>query len=91
MNWEELPTPILVVEVVSLDTAKRDALVKRDLYQRQAVGEYWIVDGETRTIRVVTTASDRVETQTLRWHPAPAPVPLDIDLRRLFESALGAL
>jgi len=36
--------PDLVIEVVSADTAERDRGVKLDLYRRQGVAEYWIVD-----------------------------------------------
>jgi Uma2 family endonuclease len=85
-RWAEMPKPILVVEVTSRSTARRDQVVKRDLYQRAAIPEYWIVDGEARTIRVVTPAGERTESTTLRWHPANALTPLDIDLLKIFST-----
>ncbi len=42
--------PDLLVEIVSPGHAERDRIVKRDLYARNAVPEYWLVDGTTKTI-----------------------------------------
>jgi Uma2 family endonuclease len=36
--------PDLVVEILSPATASRDEILKRDLYQRHGVREYWLVD-----------------------------------------------
>lgn len=49
--------PDLVVEVVSPSHAERDRIVKRQLYARSGVPEYWIVDGATRTIERLILAS----------------------------------
>lgn len=49
--------PDLVIEIVSPATAERDRTVKRKLYQRQDVAEYWIVDGDARTVDVWALAS----------------------------------
>lgn len=53
--------PDLVVEVLSPDGIARDRLVKRDLYARNGVREYWIVDTEERTIEVFTLHRDEYE------------------------------
>jgi Uma2 family endonuclease len=45
-----LGAPDLIVEVLSPSTAKKDLLVKLDLYQRSAVGEFWVVDPLNQTI-----------------------------------------
>ena len=89
VDWQDLPKPILVVEVLSRTSMRRDQIVKRSLYQREAIPDYWIVDGEARQVHVTTPTEQRVEPETLRWHPTGAPVALEIDLRRLFEDALG--
>ena len=44
--------PDLVVEIVSPSTRKRDATIKRRLYERFGVSEYWIVDPEVDVIRI---------------------------------------
>jgi Uma2 family endonuclease len=44
--------PDLLIEVLSPDRPERDRLVKRDLYARNGVPEYWIVDPKDRTVEV---------------------------------------
>ncbi len=49
---EDLPVPLLVVEVLSPSTAARDRDVKRRRYLEAGVREVWLVDRDTRTIDV---------------------------------------
>lgn len=56
--------PDLIVEVLSPSTQRHDQLVKLNLYQRAGVREYWIVDPENQTVRVLI----RCEDGTLRTH-----------------------
>ena len=44
--------PNLVVEIASKGTRKRDETVKRHLYEREGIEEYWVVDPEVEVIRV---------------------------------------
>jgi Uma2 family endonuclease len=53
--------PNLVVEIGSPATRKRDATVKRRLYEQFGVDEYWIVDPELDTIDVYRTVEGRYE------------------------------
>jgi Uma2 family endonuclease len=53
--------PNLVVEIGSPSTRKRDATIKRRLYERFGVEEYWIVDPELDTIQVFRRINDRYE------------------------------
>jgi Uma2 family endonuclease len=53
--------PDLVIEVLSPDGIARDRFVKRDLYARNGVREYWIVDPATRSIEVFALRSRQYE------------------------------
>jgi Uma2 family endonuclease len=44
--------PELVIEVGSPSTRKRDETIKRRLYERSGVTEYWVVDAELDVVRV---------------------------------------
>jgi Uma2 family endonuclease len=51
--------PSIVIEVLSPSTSKRDRTLKRDLYERRGVSEYWIVDGTHNTVDVFRMAKNR--------------------------------
>jgi Uma2 family endonuclease len=83
--WETAPRPILVVEVVSPSTRRRDYERKRELYVAQAIPDYWIVDGDAHTITVVQPARDApTVTDAVTWAPAGAREPLTFPLSRVF-------
>jgi Uma2 family endonuclease len=50
--------PTLVVEVLSPSTRKRDVGIKRDLFDRGGVREYWVVDGKRNRIQVYRRIRD---------------------------------
>jgi Uma2 family endonuclease len=45
-------TPDLVIEVGSPGTRRRDETIKRRLYERAGVAEYWIADPELEVVRI---------------------------------------
>jgi len=47
--------PDLAVEIVSPHSLKIDKLLKRNLYAKYGVREYWLVDGEKREVEVMAT------------------------------------
>jgi Uma2 family endonuclease len=50
--------PDLVVEIGSPGTRRRDETIKRRLYERSGVLEYWVVDPELDLVRVYRRAGD---------------------------------
>ena len=53
--------PNLVIEILSPSTRAREDSLKRDLYDRAGVEEYWLVDPDEDTIVVYRRGSDRFE------------------------------
>ena len=82
--------PELVVGIVSKSTRKRDETIKRRLYERMGVSEYWLVDAERDTIRVHRRVGDRfgpaVELTSERGDVLTTPLlpELQIALTRIF-------
>ena len=50
--------PDLVIEILSESTRKVDETIKRRLYDRFEVAEYWIVDPELETVKVYRRVGD---------------------------------
>jgi len=72
LSWREMPPPVLVVEVLSPSTRKRDRHRKRPAYLAHGVREVWIVDAASRIIERWTAASEFPETHqdAIEWKPA---------------------
>lgn len=45
--------PDLVIEIISPEAPERDRIVKRDLYARNGVKEYWLVDDASKSVEVL--------------------------------------
>ena len=65
--------PSIVIEVLSPGTSKRDRIIKRDLYERKGVVEYWIVDGSRNTVDVFRLQQGRFA-KPQRWREQDADV-----------------
>ena len=91
VDWEELGTPLLAVEVLSPSSARYDWGAKRQRYQGAGVGEYWVVDLDARLIERWHPADQRPEVlrDSLVWRPAETIEPLMLDVRRYFNRVLG--
>lgn len=51
-------SPALVVEVLSPSTRRRDVGIKRQLFDRQGVREYWVVDPKGLCVSIFRRADD---------------------------------
>lgn len=83
--------PDLVVEVTSASTVARDRGVKLDRYRHYGVGEYWIVDPESRLVEVWHLSDGALAPLTivggwLRWSSGDADEVLHIRVEDLFGS-----
>ena len=85
----ELHDLLLAVEVVSPGNPLLDYQVKRDLYLREGVGEYWVINPDARNVSRWSGAADpgEVLSTTLRWQPQGMDEALVIDLPTFFEDA----
>jgi Uma2 family endonuclease len=84
-TWADAPTPILIVEILSGSTRRRDRMQKRDLYMEAGVDEYWIVDPEE--MKITSIRGDRTDLTTIdtfAWDAPGATAPLSIDVVALF-------
>ena len=83
--------PELVVEIGSPSTRKRDETIKRRLYERSGVSEYWVVDPELDVVRVYRAGAEGFDKpvelsleagDVLTTSLLPG---LDLPLRKIFE------
>jgi Uma2 family endonuclease len=87
--------PELVIEIASTSTRKRDETIKRRLYERHGVSEYWVVDPELDAIRVYRRQGDRfdraLELTSERGDVLTTPLlpGLEIALARIFAEPTG--
>jgi Uma2 family endonuclease len=84
-TWDSAPTPILVVEILSPSTRRRDQVQKRSLYMDAGVAEYWLVDPERRTMSTVRAGrEDRLVEGEMEWAPVAGVPPLVFEIARVF-------
>ena len=86
-NWASQPLPILVVEVASNSTRRRDRVVKRGLYTDLAIPEYWMVDRQNRWVRIIRGEMDIIAGESFEWLPSGATTPLVVALSDIFGPA----
>jgi Uma2 family endonuclease len=83
--------PELIIEIGSPGTRKRDETIKRRLYERAGVTEYWVVDPEIDTVRIYRRDGDAfarvVELSAASGDVLTTPLlsGLDVPLSRIFK------
>ena len=77
---------LLAVETVSPSSARYDRVVKRPVYQRNRVPEYWVVDERSGTVERWRPDDERPEivAEHLAWNPEGATAPFELDLVAFF-------
>jgi Uma2 family endonuclease len=83
-DWNTAPVPILVAEILSPYSRRRDFGEKKRLYLDAGVAEYWIVDPDDRSITVEQGKGTRTERNQLIWAPLGATAPLTFDVASVF-------
>ena len=63
VNWNRgiYGVPDMVVEVLSKSTRKRDLTVKKDVYEKNGVGVYWIIDPFIKSVTVFNLRDGKFE------------------------------
>ncbi len=89
-DWNEVKL-LLAVEILSPSSQRADRTVKRRLFQRERVPEYWIVDIDARLVsrwRPDDTRPEEIDGR-LEWAPLAGAPPLAIDLPEFFRGVVG--
>lgn len=82
---------LLAIEVASPGNPLLDYQVKRDLYLREGVPEYWVVNVDARNISRWRGRDDpgEVLSRHIEWQPNDPVQPFALDLPSFFEAAMG--
>ncbi len=86
LEWSDVNSLLLAVEVLSASSARSDRTEKRDFYCDVGVPEYWIVDLDAQAVEHWTPTRETPEIlrDLLKWTPSQG-APLSIDLPWLFD------
>ncbi len=83
-----LGAPDLVVEILSPSTAGRDRTLKRALYAKHGVKEYWLVDPDARTVTVLRLGGNAFEVVAIygegQTMTSPTLTGFAVDLNAIF-------
>jgi Uma2 family endonuclease len=86
-SFAEVRHLLPAVEVLSPTTTRTDRRVKRPLYQREGVDEYWMVDADAAIVERWRPGDERpeVRTEQIAWHPSGATKPLTIAISEIID------
>jgi Uma2 family endonuclease len=88
LDWKNVRTLLLVVEVLSPSNPRWDRFTKRHLYQEVGVPLFWIIDADQQSAEVWTPGVrfPAVTVTELRWHPPGAGSQFAMPLAELLRS-----
>jgi Uma2 family endonuclease len=88
--WQNAPHPILIVEVLSPSTRRRDLAQKKEFYVDARIPEYWVVDPESKEITVIRPGeADQRVNDFLTWRPAGARESFTFRVMEIFPDPAG--
>jgi Uma2 family endonuclease len=87
LDWHNVRTLLLVVEVLSPGTTRQDRFAKRRLYQEVGVPLYWIFDPDQKAVEVWAPEAQfpSIERERVVWDPCGAAETCVLDLEELFK------
>jgi Uma2 family endonuclease len=89
-RWEDAPLPMLVVEVLSNATRRRDLYQKRAFYMATGIPEYWVIDRNERALIRITAVGAETVRSMLTWAPTGIAATLEIDVAAMFREVYPA-
>lgn len=74
LDWKNVRTLLLVVEVLSPSNPRWDRFTKRHLYQEVGIPLFWIIDADRQSAEIWTPGArfPAVTDTELRWYPSSA-------------------
>ncbi len=87
LDWAQMKTLRLTIEVLSPSTSRYDRFTKRRLYQEVGIPLYWIVDPDQKSVEVWAPESQFpvVEHESVVWKPTGAEDEFVLNLKELFK------
>ena len=78
--------PLLVCEALSPGSSRHDRITKRRAFQRNAIPEYWIIDGDAEAFEIWHPNDERAALVDDRivWQPSGSMVAFELDVKRFF-------
>jgi Uma2 family endonuclease len=85
---DSLASALLVVEVLSPGSGRHDRITKRRFFQRHAVPDYWVIDGDAEAFEIWRPDDERAALvdDHVVWLPRGASVPFELDVVAFFRS-----
>jgi Uma2 family endonuclease len=85
VQWSDIKSLLLAIEVLSPSSLRTDRITKRDFYLANGVAQYWIVDVDSRVVERWLPASETpaLYRDAITWTPRDGE-PLMVDLVALF-------
>jgi Uma2 family endonuclease len=84
-DWDKAPKPILIIEILSPSTRRRDLEIKREFYMKSRIPEYWIGNPQGREVIVASADKpDLVTSDVVEWAPPGISVAPTIRVSDIF-------